>query len=220
VREFFETGAYLDRNPIISIRARHVADLLSDLHDGSVLDLGCGDGSLSRLLAGNRVTLVDFSAAMLDRARQNVPRARCVQADVLEWEPDRLYDAVLAVGLLAHVASPQLLLQKVAAALRPGGRCILQITDGGRPLGWVLTRYGRIRPRGGYRVNELTSRELTERAAAYGLTPVAARRYGLLLPGTGRLPYRWQAWIEDRFASGWLSRAAAEVLVMFWKETF
>jgi SAM-dependent methyltransferase len=217
VHDYFESGAYLKPNPLTAIRARLVADLLCDLEKKSVLDLGCGDGSLSRALRGNDLTLVDFSDAMLERARRNVPEARHVPADVLAWEPDRLYDAVLAVGLLAHVESVERLLEKVAAALRPDGRCVLQVTDAGHPLGWLLARYGRIRPGEGYHANELSRRELIEQAAAYGLKPVATRRYGLLLPGTGRLPYRWRAWIEDRFASGWSARAAAQVLVMFVK---
>src|SRR5437867_9302947 len=45
VRDFFETDAYLSRNPIVPIRARLVSELLSDLRGGSVVDLGCGDGA-------------------------------------------------------------------------------------------------------------------------------------------------------------------------------
>jgi SAM-dependent methyltransferase len=226
VRDFFETDAYLARNAILPIRAQLVGQLLSDLHGGRVLDLGSGDGSVSRplLAAGNDVTLVDFSQAMLHQARQAATppsggRVQYVQADVLEWETDTLYDVVLCIGVLAHVDSSDRLLERVAAATRPGGRCILQITDGGRPLGWLLTRYARLRQREGYRLNELTRQQLLSLAAKYGLIPIAARRYGLILPGTGRLPYRWQSWLEDRVASGWLSYVAAGLLVVFQRET-
>jgi SAM-dependent methyltransferase len=225
-REFFETDAYLTRNPIVPIRARLVAELLSDLRGASVLDLGCGDGSVSRplLAAGNDVTLVDVAEAMLDRAKQAaIPegggKARYVRSDVLEWQPDALYDAVLCIGLLAHVSSPERLLAQAVRATRVGGRCVLQLTDGGRPLGWLLTRYGRLRRREGYRLNELTSRELVALAKEYGLRPVAARRYGLLLPTTGRLPYRWHRWLEGRFARGRLARAGADALLVFRKES-
>ncbi len=212
----WETGAYLERNPIISIRARHVAALLRDLHGGAVLDLGCADGSISQPLPAARLTLVDLSPAMLERARQNVPWAECIQANVLEWKSDRLYDAVLAIGLFAHVSSPDLLLQKVVEALRPGGRCIVQITDGGTPLGWLHTRYARLRR---YKLNEFTSRELIVRASRYSLRPIAVRRYGFLFPGSGRLPYHWQLRIEGWFASGWLSQIGAESLILFRRET-
>jgi ubiquinone/menaquinone biosynthesis C-methylase UbiE len=226
VRAFFETDAYLTLNPILPIRARLVGELLSDLHGGQVLDLGSGDGSVSRplLAAGNDVTLVDFSQAMLHQARQAAPppsggRVQYVEADVLEWETDTLYDVVLCIGVLAHVNSSDRLLERVARATRLGGRCILQITDAGCPLGWLLTRYARLRQREGYRLNELTRQQLLALAANHGLVPIAARRYGLFLPGTGRLPYRWQSWLEGHAASGWLSHVAAGRLVMFQRET-
>lgn len=224
-REFFETDAYLTRNPVVAIRTQLVAELLSDLRGARVLDLGCGDGSVSRplLAAGNDVTLVDVSEAMLDRAKRAVipegaGKAEYVQFDVLEWEPDAPYDAVLCIGLFAHVSSPQRLIEQAVKATRAGGRCIFQITDSGRPLGWLLTRYGRFRQREGYRLNELATSELVAFAAAYGLTPIADRRYGLLLPTTGRLPYRWHRWLERRFASGLLSRAGADTLLVFRKD--
>jgi ubiquinone/menaquinone biosynthesis C-methylase UbiE len=225
VREFFDTDAYLTRNPIVLIRARLVAELLADLHGARVLDLGCGDGSVSLPLrvAGNDVTLVDFSEKMLRRATRAATstawgKAEYVQADVLDWEPEGVYEAVLCIGLLAHVSSPDRLLKRAATATRPGGHCILQITDGGHPLGWLLSRYARIRQREGYRLNELTRQKLVALAARYGLMPLESRRYGLLLPGTGRLPYLWQLRLEDWVASSWLSHATAELLVVFERE--
>jgi len=216
VLDYFDTDAYLTDNPIVPIRARLVSELLADLRGGRVLDLGCGDGSISRPLLPNRLTLVDFSEAMLERAKQTVgSTARYVQADALTWQPDGLYDAVLCIGLVAHVDSPTRLVEQAAAATRPGGRCVIQITDAGRPLGWLLTHYIRVRRRNVYRLNETSGRQLIEIAAGYRLKPVAERRYGLLIPGTGRLPDRWHAWLEERFASGVLSRLAAEVLVVF-----
>jgi SAM-dependent methyltransferase len=222
VLDYFDTDAYLIRNPIVPIRARLVSELLSGLRGGRVLDLGCGDGSVSRpLLANNNhLTLLDLSEAMLERAGHATGgMTRYLHADALTWRPDGFYDAVLCIGLVAHVDSPARLLEQAAGATRPGGRCIVQITDVGRPLGWLLTRYGRLRRREGYPLNELTGRQLVALAIQHDLRPVAACRYGLLVPLTGRLPYRGQAWLEERFASGLLSRAAAELLVVFEKAT-
>jgi len=223
--DYFEDGAYLSGNPVVSIRAQLVSEFLSDLRNSEVLDLGCGDGSISRSLldAGNRLTLVDFSDAMLRRARETEPpgadgRVRYVNADILEWTVDRCYDAVLCIGVLAHVSSAARALEQAAAATKPGGRCLVQITDQGRPLGWLLTRYGRMRQREGYRLNELSGSALLALGATHGLAPIASRRYGFLVPPSGRLPYRWQTRLESRFAFTFLSRAAAELLVMFRKE--
>jgi SAM-dependent methyltransferase len=222
---FFEGDAYLANNPIIPIRARFVSELLSDLRNGSVLDLGCGDGSVSRALLdrGNDLTLVDFSEAMLRRAQESEPRSavgrvRYVHSDILEWKVDRSYDAVLCIGLLAHVASPRRTLELVAAATKPGGRCIVEITNVGRPLGWLLARYGRLRQRQGYPLNELSAENLRDLGESLGLTPIAEQRYGFLVPASGRLPYRWQARLESWFAFTFASHAAAQLLVLFRKE--
>jgi SAM-dependent methyltransferase len=219
VLRYFDSDRYLHRNPIVPIRATLVSELLADLHGADVLDLGCGDGSVSQpLLAENQVTFVDFSETMLERAKRNTGSvARYVRADALTWEPGKLYDAVLCIGLAAHVESPERLVEKVATLTRSEGRCIIQLTDGGRPLGWLLNRYGRFRRREGYRLRELTGAQLRDLASTHGLTTVTIRRYGLLLPSTGRLPYTWQTWLENMFASRWLATLGAEALVLFKK---
>jgi SAM-dependent methyltransferase len=219
---FFETDAYAEGNPVIPIRAQLVAQMLSGLRGARVLDLGCGDGSVSRPLleAGNDVTLVDFSNEMLRRAqarelRTGSGKARYVEADVLEWEPDAPYDVVLCIGVLAHIESPSRLLGRVATATRPGGTAIVQITDLGRILGRLVTYYSRWRRREGYRLNEFTRATLVALARGHGLLPSGERSYGFLLPGTGHLPYRWHLWLEERFASGLPAKIGTDVLLSF-----
>ena len=219
---FFETDAYAEGNPVIPIRAQLVAQMLNGLRGARVLDLGCGDGSVSRPLleAGNDVTFVDFSNAMLRRAQaRELPagsgKARYVAADVLEWEPDAPYDVVLCIGVLAHIESPSRLLGRVATATRPGGTAIVQTTDVGRILGRLVTYYSRWRRREGYRLNEFTRAALVALARGHGLLPSGERRYGFLLPGTGHLPYRWRLWLEERFASGLPAKVGTDVLLIF-----
>jgi hypothetical protein len=66
-------------------------------------------------------------------------------------------------------------------------------------------------------VNEFTARDLIGLAERYQLKTAATRRYGLLLPSTGRLPYRWQLALERRFSAGPLSSVAADALIVFRK---
>ena len=221
VRAFFDTGSYLERNAIIPVRARIVAQMLAGVHGSRILDLGCGDGSISRSLlqAHNQLTLVDFSAGMLASARDAFPAGapvQFIQADILEYVPAEPYDAVICVGVLAHVDSVDQAVARVSAALAPGGLCVLQTTDNASPSGRLLNRYYRWRGRERYELKTITSAELVSIAQVHGLVPKHSRRYGLLWPGLGRLPYRWERWLEARAGSSLrLSALGAEVIICF-----
>jgi 2-polyprenyl-3-methyl-5-hydroxy-6-metoxy-1,4-benzoquinol methylase len=219
VRAFFDTRSYLDRNAIIPVRALIVSELLAHVHGSRVLDLGCGDGSISRslLASQNQLTLVDFSAKMLESARGALPAGapiEFIQADILDYVPAEPYDAVICVGVLAHVRSVEQAVARVSSALRPGGVCVLQTTDNASPLGWLLNNYYRWRGREHYQLNKTTLAELVSIAQVYGLAQTSSRRYGLLLPGLGRLPHRWERRMEAVVGSNSrLSQVGAEVMV-------
>ena len=50
-----------------------------------ILDIGCGDGSLSLPLLDDRsrLTLLDFSEGMLERARQNIPPGMNTRVEIV-----------------------------------------------------------------------------------------------------------------------------------------
>lgn len=80
-----------------------------DLAPGtSVLELGCGTGSMTRYLsrAGADVTAVDLSEPMLRRARRKNPGVHFVQADILEFDAGRSFDRVLFSFVLHEMDEP------------------------------------------------------------------------------------------------------------------
>lgn len=94
---------------------------------GAILDLGCGSGMpVARDLseAGYRVTGIDISEVQIRRARQLVPRAEFVRADITTAEFDLgSFDAVVSFFALIHLPLEDQppLLERIAAWLRPGG---------------------------------------------------------------------------------------------------
>lgn len=105
-------------------RAEWLDDLVARLPEGArVVELGCGGGTA--LLAERfRVTGVDLSAEQLLRARERVPGADFLLADLTEVEFERgSLDAVVAIYALNHVPRELLepLFGRIHAWLAPGG---------------------------------------------------------------------------------------------------
>jgi SAM-dependent methyltransferase len=119
---------------------------LPERADSAICDLGCGDGGLLRLLAARgyrELTGVDVSPEQLGRARGTA--ARLIRGDALEHldgAPGR-YDLLIARDLVEHLSKDELLrfLALARAALRPGGRLVVQTPNGDSPLAGSV-RYG------------------------------------------------------------------------------
>jgi demethylmenaquinone methyltransferase/2-methoxy-6-polyprenyl-1,4-benzoquinol methylase len=109
-----------------------------------VLDACCGTGDLAleAQRAGGRVTGLDFSERMLERARRKSDAVRWVRGDVLHLPfPDGSFDAITVGFGIRNVADLDAGLGELARVLRPGGRLgCLEIT---RPRG-VLRPFFRL----------------------------------------------------------------------------
>ena len=98
-----------------------------------VADLGCGTGHLTAVLARRwpwaQVVGVDASEEMLVEARAlAVPgRLEFVLGDVRTWEADGTFDLIVSNALLQWVPDHLGLLERLTAALPPGGVLAFQV---------------------------------------------------------------------------------------------
>ena len=93
-----------------------------------VADIGCGTGTLTRLLTdeGYSVDGLDFSREMIERARAKVPEADFVVADA--GSPPLAageYDVVLSRHVLWAMENPEAAFARWVALLKPGGTIAL-----------------------------------------------------------------------------------------------
>ncbi|GAA1932579.1 23S ribosomal RNA methyltransferase Erm [Nocardioides hwasunensis] len=91
---------FLHHAPTLDRIARLVADT-----DGAIIELGAGDGALTRVLVGlgRDVTAIDLDEHLVRRLRTAVPDARVVHADALTHPLDR---PVVVGNVPFHLTTP------------------------------------------------------------------------------------------------------------------
>jgi ubiquinone/menaquinone biosynthesis C-methylase UbiE len=103
--------------------------------NANILEIGCGPAhlwtsNLDRIPAGWTITLSDFSAGMLEQARQNLGeraaafRFEIADAQQLPFEANT-FDAVIANHMLYHVPDRAQVLSEMQRVLKPGGHVFI-----------------------------------------------------------------------------------------------
>ena len=112
-------------------RTRFAELLAESLPEGrglNALDLGCGSGFMTMLLAdaGCRVTGIDFSQEMIDRARENLA-AKGYEADLFQMRaqklafPDDTFDFIVSRNVTWVLEDVDAVYAEVMRVLKPGG---------------------------------------------------------------------------------------------------
>jgi trans-aconitate methyltransferase len=103
-----------------------ILEKLAPLAGERILDLGCGDGSLTERLIerGARVVGVDASPEMVAAARARGIDAHQMDATALTFENE--FDAVFSNAVLHWIHDQDAVLTGVARALAPGGRFVAE----------------------------------------------------------------------------------------------
>ncbi|HKQ83477.1 MAG TPA: class I SAM-dependent methyltransferase [Steroidobacteraceae bacterium] len=124
-------------NRMIDFCQRLALEPWFDIKPGTrVLDVGCGVGRWSTLLAarGAVVTGMDLSPTMIAEAKRRAdasglaPRCRFLVQDLAQLDAGEKFDLVLGVTVLQHILDPDALaaaVQRMTEHLAPGGRMVL-----------------------------------------------------------------------------------------------
>jgi len=135
-------------------RTRPAAELLARVPlqaPSTVVDLGCGPGNSTELLAARypaaRVIGTDTSQAMLAAARERLPRVDFELSDIARWAPTQPVDLAYANASLQWIAQHDQLIPRLLAALAPGGVLAVQMPDNLDQPSHVLMRETAADPR-------------------------------------------------------------------------
>lgn len=127
---------------------------LLDQKEGSILDLGCGNGALTHQLsqAGYSAVGIDASPDLLAIARANYPNLPFFQGDATDFRVDAPYDIIFSNAVFHWIERDKqdAMLHCVNAALKPGGEFVFEF--------------------GGHGNNALTHAALAAASKAYGLS--------------------------------------------------
>jgi SAM-dependent methyltransferase len=105
-----------------------------------LLDAGCGNGRNSYWAALQKPTKIigiDLDALSINAAKENTKSSQIIEIETLSIYQvgdayPNYFDSVMCIGVLHHLASPDLALQAFYKSLKPEGRILL----------WVYGRHG------------------------------------------------------------------------------
>ncbi len=182
--------------------------LLPADREAELLEIGPGYGQLLELLRRDlgyrRAMAVDVSRQVVDFCNERLPGSTHWVGDTLAWlgeNPGR-FERVFALHVIEHVPRPRVadFVRGMRDALRPGGRCVVEVPNQANLLTGAYLRYADLTHEWGY--TEQSLRQLLEdagllevecfeeRLAAGGLAGGLARVFRATARFGQRLVYR------------------------------
>ena len=158
IREYWNTRSEGYRQQIEKEREEHKDEFYKEyfrqIPEGSkVLDIGCGPGFFSLLLSSldMKVTAVDYSEGMLEKAKDLLNRNGYHNAEFIRADAQRLpfadtsFDAVVSRNLVWNLENPEAAYKEWLRILKPGGK--LFIFDGNHYCYLYNEEYASIQPK-------------------------------------------------------------------------
>jgi 2-polyprenyl-3-methyl-5-hydroxy-6-metoxy-1,4-benzoquinol methylase len=160
-----------------------------------VLDAGCGNGDLARVLSGMGYTVfgVDADPAGVQIAREKVPDGNFQVASFFEDPPISNMDCVVSTEVIEHLYFPRSLIDYSFKALKPGGVLVISTPYHGYLKNLALALAGKwdhhhhpLRDGGHVKFFSRITLEALLSRAGFQVVRFA---------GAGRMPFLWKSMI-------------------------
>jgi len=122
----WDPASYARNARFVSDLGSPVVDLLAPQPGERILDLGCGDGVLTKKLAdlGCEVVAVDSSIPQIEAAKKLGLNAFAISGEHLPYKEE--FDAVFSNAVLHWIKRADVMLAGVYRSLKPGGRFVAE----------------------------------------------------------------------------------------------
>jgi trans-aconitate methyltransferase len=122
----WDPATYARNARFVSDLGSPVMELLAPKPGERILDLGCGDGALTKKLAdlGCEVVAVDSSVAQVEAARKLGLNASVISGEELQYHAE--FDAVFSNAVLHWIKRADAMLAGVYRSLKPGARFVAE----------------------------------------------------------------------------------------------
>ncbi len=146
----WDAKLYDDKFNYVSGFGKGVIELLNPQSGERILDLGCGTGDLTGLIAktGAVPVGIDLSPAMVEKARQKYPHISFAVENGENFRTTEQFDAVFSNAALHWMKKASKVVESVWLALRPAGRFVAEFGGKGNVetillgISDVLAEYG------------------------------------------------------------------------------
>lgn len=133
----WNTQEYEDKFQFVHKYGEDVTQLINADAGAFVVDLGCGNGALSKILSqkGYRVLGIDASADMIETAQKNYPNINFKVVDATEFQLQEKADVIFSNAVLHWIDADkqEKLINNISNQLKAGGQLVCEF--GGKGCG-------------------------------------------------------------------------------------